>query len=208
MGKRKANNRKSGLQVLVESARDIELKQRTAEAVSLRVAGWTYADIADHLGYESELDAGGAVRRAMMKLDKETRENLAQIRQMDLQRLDWLWRKIHDKIENAGDKGVESPMIAAAVKVIERRAKLIGADAPTKHEHDVQFGMSRMEAENSSDVKIAIRLLQKCAVEHGENPMELAKRALLELGDMAPTDMVRHDERITTVELTEDPEDG
>lgn len=200
MGKRKANNR---LPVLADTARQIQSKQRSAEAVALRVAGQTYVEIAEELGFKDQYEAGAVVRRQMEKLDKETRENLVMLRQMDLQRLDWLWKKIHNKIES---EGIESPMVMAAVKIIERRAKLVGADAPTKHEHDVQFGMSRVEAENSSDVKIAIRLLQKCAVEHGENPMELAKRALLELGDMAPQDMVMRDDRIQTVELTEDPE--
>lgn len=107
-----------------------EISQRQILALDLRISGLSFRAIGEKLGIshqqvyrdiESEL-----ARLADLRADKaET------LRELELQRL--------DKIINSLDAWVASGNVGAVnawIKTSERRSKLLGLDAPTKHEVD------------------------------------------------------------------------
>lgn len=161
-----------------DSPKIVRAAEMVAQAVRLRRNGWTYDEIAETCGYANAGVAHNAVTERMRSLRKETSEDAALLLQVEVDRLEGLWRTVSDKIE---DGHTDPATIAAALRVCERKAKLLGLDKPTKHEYDVQFGMSRVEADNSSDHRVAVILLQKCAIMLGEDPLEIAKEAILGL---------------------------
>lgn len=126
--------------------------QRDAEAVRLRVEGHTYQHIADQLGYNDRSDARKAVEGA---LTASIREHADELRQMELIRLDSLWleamKVLHAAhvtvsngkvvtVEKDGEKVPvpdDAPVLQAIdrlLKIMERRSKLLGLDAPAKVE--------------------------------------------------------------------------
>jgi AraC-like DNA-binding protein len=98
----------------------IEAKERAARALELRKTGETFATIAQRVGYRSQQAAHDAVRRA---LDEVLREPAEQLRALELERLEALWRA-HYSNALAGDL----PALAACLKLMERRARLLGLD--------------------------------------------------------------------------------
>lgn len=92
----------------------------------LRVQGFSFSDIADRLGYNSTQAAYDAVKRA---LDRTEREPADALRTLESERLDQLWQRAYLLALN-GDLAAA----ATAMKIMERRAKLLGLDAPAKTE--------------------------------------------------------------------------
>lgn len=124
-GKRKRpNNSKS-------SPETISSRVKGAKAMELRMEGKSFPEIAKELGYNSRQAAFDAVSRA---LDRTEREPADALRKLDLERLDALWQ-IHFLNAQAGD--VQA--LAACMKIMERRAKLIGLDAPVKTDNKTEF---------------------------------------------------------------------
>lgn len=125
----------------------IEQAQHDAEAARLRAQGWGYAQIGEKLGVSMQ-GAHQAVQRA---LTAAVREPADDVRALELSRLDLLWQaawtvltKHHvtvqqGKVVYLGDEPLEddAPVLNAIdrlLKVQDRRAKLLGLDAPTRHE--------------------------------------------------------------------------
>jgi hypothetical protein len=125
---------------------------RDAEACRLRRDGHSLRNIADILGYASSGAVSDAIKRI---LDSVRAEPAADVRQMELDRLDELWqaavtvlRKRH--LAHSGGKLVEAviddvevqledskPVLDAIDRLLRiqaRRAALLGLDAPTKAE--------------------------------------------------------------------------
>lgn len=100
----------------------IEAKERTARALELRKGGETFATIARRVGYRSPQAAHDAVRRALEEL---LREPAGQLLALELERLDELW-SAHYGNALAGDLQA----LAACLKLMERRARLLGLDKP------------------------------------------------------------------------------
>lgn len=126
--------------------------KRDAEAVRLRAEGNTYQAIAGRLGYNDRSDARKAIEAA---LTREVREPADELRQMELIRLDSLWleavKVLHAEhvtvsngkvvtIDKDGEKvpvADDAPVLQAIdrlLKIMERRSKLLGLDAPAKVE--------------------------------------------------------------------------
>ncbi|MFH9368081.1 hypothetical protein ACH4K8_20665 [Streptomyces anulatus] len=120
--------------------------QRDAEAARLRTQGWTYQRIADHVGFKQRADAYNAVKRV---LDATVREAGEDIRALELERLDRLeaaangvLEREHVTVSNGRvvvlhetplpDDGPVLAAIDRLLKIQERRARLLGLDAPTK----------------------------------------------------------------------------
>ena len=99
-------------------------RAKEAMAVELRSQGKTLQDICDELGYANVSTASKAIRRAMDRTiyiasDDERRHSVA--------RLD----RALTKVEPALNKPDTAPRAAeVVVKIEERRAKLLGLDAP------------------------------------------------------------------------------
>ena len=107
--------------------RRIEAKERALKALELRKKGVRYEQIAQQLGYSNRGNAHKAVMKELELLAKECREEAAQVRDLELQRLDDLflaaWKAIADGSESAIDR---------ALRVSESRRKLMGLDAAQK----------------------------------------------------------------------------
>lgn len=107
--------------------RRIEAKERALKALELRKKGFRYEQIAQQLGYSNRGSAHKAVMRELNLLAKECQEEAAQVRDLELQRLDDLflaaWKAIAGGSESAIDR---------ALRVSESRRKLMGLDAAQK----------------------------------------------------------------------------
>jgi hypothetical protein len=134
--------------------RTVEDAERDERAARLRADGWTFARIAEELGYDSRATAHHAVQRVLKETVREAGEDL---RSLELERLDKLYRSAmgvlerqhvtvsHGKIIQAPDPdtGEETPLIDDApvlnaidrlLRIQERRARLLGLDAPVKRD--------------------------------------------------------------------------
>jgi hypothetical protein len=99
---------------------------RKLQALELRKAAATYQQIADQLGYRSASGAFNAVKAA---LKATLREPADELRELELARLDAmllpLWRRVPSGDEKAVDR---------VLRIMERRARLLGLDAPRRQE--------------------------------------------------------------------------
>jgi len=103
-----------------------EAKMRAAKALELRMEGKTFATIAKEAGYNSPQAAHDAVKRA---LDATLREPADRLRALELERLDVLWQ-----IQYLNAQAGDVQAMGACMKIMERRAKLLGLDAAVKAE--------------------------------------------------------------------------
>ena len=121
-------------------------KRRDADAAQLRIRGWNYQAIADELGYAGPSGAHAAVSRS---LAESVRAPLNDARQLAAAHLDELareaWKVIRGRwIAVSGGKAVvlddepipdHKPIVEALrvlVAIEDRRARLLGLDAPTQ----------------------------------------------------------------------------
>lgn len=104
--------------------RELNAIEKQLEALEMRKAGLPYQNIADILGYSNHSGARKAVQAAMKKT---LREPADEVRELEIARLDDLINAIwhlRDKPE----------FIDRILKIMERRAKLLGLDAPSKQD--------------------------------------------------------------------------
>ncbi len=110
-------------------------KERTKDALELRIAGYTLEEIAASFGYASPSSVSKAIRRAIMETPAELAKEL---RTMEEFRLDGMQMAIWEKAE-AGDLGA----IDRVLKIMERRARLLGLDirreSPVQIQTDPSF---------------------------------------------------------------------
>lgn len=115
------------------------------EAVELRLAGMTYHAIAQQLGYHDE---SGAYRAIMRTLTRTVPEGLEQVRQMEVRRLDAIFRGQYVAAVRGDRLAVDR-----CLKIMERRAALLGLDAPIRiqqmviTEEQLDEAIERIEAE-------------------------------------------------------------
>jgi len=103
--------------------RQVRAHERHLQALELRKAGVTYEVIAGQLGYAN---ASGARKAVLSALKATLREPAAELRELELARLDAmllpLWRRVQAGDEKAVDR---------ALRIMERRARLLGLDRKT-----------------------------------------------------------------------------
>src|SRR5262245_7146320 len=104
------------------SADMIDAVMRQTEALRLRQSGHTFAKIAAALGYSDPGCARDAVLAALR--DNVTEPN-AEMRALELARLDALHEALWEKA-----LGGDLPAVDRVLKVMERRSKMLGLDAP------------------------------------------------------------------------------
>lgn len=102
---------------------------RRNRAVKLRVKGMTYEEIARRLGCNPET-ARKDIERALAEVRAGYSEDAREQLQMDLMRLDGLIRAYWKKAMQ--DKDVKAAELL--LKTLDRRAKLLGLNAPTRVE--------------------------------------------------------------------------
>lgn len=108
---------------LTQRRRAVETVERRVLALNMRRAGATYATIGAALGI-AENSALRLVQRALNAMQRESADG---VRRMELERLDAMWAAAWPGIE-LGDPAA----IRSGISIMERRAKLLGLDAPTQ----------------------------------------------------------------------------
>ncbi len=109
---------------MANQEREVKAIDRQLEALRMRTAGKSYPEIAESLGYASSSGAHKAVSTALRKTLQEPAD---EVRSIELERLDellmgiWQYRMKPDYLDRV-------------LKIMERRAKLLGLDAPTKQD--------------------------------------------------------------------------
>ena len=104
----------------------IKAHDRMLHALELRKRGLSYRQIAAQTGYKS---AQAAHKAVMTALQRTTQEPADEVRKLELERLDALLFGVWEAAINGDDKAVNN-----ALRIMERRAKLLGLDAPVKNE--------------------------------------------------------------------------
>lgn len=106
------------------SGNRIDAAERQRKALEARKAGASYDQIARQLGYAGTSSAHKAVTSALRKLIQEPADEL---RHLELTRLDALLIVVWQQAMKGS-----LPAIDRAIRLMERRAKLLGLDAPLK----------------------------------------------------------------------------
>lgn len=123
----------------------VTLAERRAKALQLKVAGATYDAIARTLGYAHRGNAQRDIQAALAAITKEPAEAL---KKLELERCDEMLLAIWPRVRK-GDFGA----IDRALRIMERRARYEGLDAPTRQtitvitEDMVDNEIRRLEAE-------------------------------------------------------------
>lgn len=103
---------------------DVNAHENQLKALTLRKAGASYQAIADALGYATSMGAWKAVKSALKKTLQEPADEL---RQLELARLDDMAKAIAPHVAAGNLTAIDRNL-----KIMERRARLIGLDAPAK----------------------------------------------------------------------------
>lgn len=106
------------------SQRRLTAREREHKAMGFRLAGFTYAQIAKELGM-SEAGAHKAVTRALKRLNEKLSEQAEELRRMELERLDNMFRVMWSQVLNGNQGAVDR-----ALRIMKRRAEMLGLDAP------------------------------------------------------------------------------
>lgn len=105
----------------------IERHERDRRCVEMRAAGNTWDEIVETLGFASP---GHARDRWTLYLERQPkREGAEEQRELEMQRLDRLAVALEPKIQSGDVRAIE-----VAVKLLERRARLTGADQPVRQQ--------------------------------------------------------------------------
>ena len=99
----------------------LELQHMKKEALQLRLEGKTYTEIAERMG-KSVSTVHGYVADSLAEV---TKEDAQQLRDVEAARLDALQHAIWDKAI-----GGDLSAMDRVIKIIDRRARLLGLDAP------------------------------------------------------------------------------
>ncbi len=104
--------------------KELNALEKQMQALELRKAGVSYSRVAEVLGYAS---ASGAHKAVSSALKKTLQEPAAELRTLEIERLDAMLSAIWASVKQ-GQYGAQD----RALKIMERRAKLLGLDAPVK----------------------------------------------------------------------------
>jgi hypothetical protein len=105
----------------------IEQIDKEREVIALRRAGYTFDDIARRLNYAHPSGAYTAYQRALKRTLVEA--GTEELRATELDRLDRLQAAVWDEAMTGNPTAIQT-----ALKILDRRAKYLGLDAPIKQE--------------------------------------------------------------------------
>jgi hypothetical protein len=132
----------------VERATPVKIMavERQRQALELRKAGWTFQAIANEVGYANRSSAADAITTALRATVQEAADDL---RKLECERLDSL-------LSAMWPKGVGGNHLAVdrCLAIMERRARLLGLDAPLR---------LRQEVITADDIDRAIREMNEKA---------------------------------------------
>lgn len=104
--------------------------EQAREAYELKLAGWSHAKIAQKLG----VSHGTVVNRIKAHIEVRVQPLADELRAVMVDRLDLCIERLHQQIQDDDQAGRLARNVEVLVKVEERRAKLLGVDAPERVE--------------------------------------------------------------------------
>ena len=117
---------KKRLKVVSSEESEAEMRRRDARVYELRIQGNTFEQIASEVGYSGPSGAWQAHQRIKSEW---IFESIDEARQLELMRLDELQVAVWDRAING-----DLPAAHCVLKIMDRRAKLLGLDKPEKVE--------------------------------------------------------------------------
>ena len=108
---------------------DPDTIDKEAQCVQFRRMGLTFEQIAKQVGYAN---GGGAYKAFQRACDRIVAEDIDEIRKVALERLDYALRNVMEAV-GRGSLGAIDRML----RIEERRARLLGLDAPIKQEIEI-----------------------------------------------------------------------
>ena len=117
---------KKRLKVVSSEESEAEMRRRDARVYELRIQGNTFEQIASEVGYSGPSGAWQAHQRIKSEW---IFESIEEARQLELMRLDELQVAVWDRAING-----DLPAAHCVLKIMDRRAKLLGLDKPEKIE--------------------------------------------------------------------------
>ena len=131
---------KKRLKVVSSEEAEAEMKRRDARVYELRIQGNTFEQIASEVGFSGPSGAWQAYQRIKSEW---IFESVDEARQLELMRLDELQVAVWDRAING-----ELPAAHCVLKIMDRRAKLLGLDKPEKVEvNKWDFNTEDLDAE-------------------------------------------------------------
>lgn len=141
--------------------------QRRAQAIALRLAGMDYQTIAERLGYADRGAASKDVYRALEANLEAEAAAAATLRELEVQRLDRMQAAAWAKAAKGDLKAIET-----VLKIIDRRARLLGLDRPARTEiTGADGGPLQIEAVDLAELERLINLAGG-TTPGDENPQE------------------------------------
>lgn len=141
---------------------------RDAKALALKLKGWTYQEIADELDV-AKSSAYDAVQRALTTEIGDQQENRDRYRAEQVAQCDVALKGLYAKVEAGDPRAIDS-----WVRVLDRKAKVLGLDAPLKlvvtDQMDAEIEQLLEEAARLE--RIAAEQEAAAAAERGELPPE------------------------------------
>lgn len=105
------------------SPKGVDVAMKVAHAIQLRIEDHTWQEVADIAGYSSKAVAYNAVKRELDKIVREPAEHMVQ---MELEKLRAMEKEMLPKATTKGKGQIRYS--AAVLRIMERRAKLLGLD--------------------------------------------------------------------------------
>lgn len=122
-----------------------DVPDKESKVLELRKRGMSYDAIAKELGYADRTGPHQVVKRWLERIKTENYHSMEELREIELQKLDDMLEKNNkqmDLILTSGLDPLEITKVMAKLqdtqlKIMDRRAKLVGLDAPTRVETNV-----------------------------------------------------------------------
>lgn len=115
-----------------------ETLEKERKVLEFRRGGLTFDLIAERLGYAS---ASGAHKAYISACNRIVYEDVVEVRKSEMDRLDIaqaaIWGDLTDT-QNT-DANTRARLVVALIKIMERRARLLGLDMPTKAQVEVSI---------------------------------------------------------------------
>ena len=132
------------------------------KAYELRLSGMSYSAIGREIG----VDASTAHRYVMTEMDRirPNREQVEKVREQEIDRLDRMLEGIWKKASN-GDLAA----LDRVVRLMERRAKFLGSDAPAETKNHLTGGIGvTITPEDRAEALARLRAMERAGVLSGD----------------------------------------
>ncbi len=108
--------------------RMLEFREKQAIALDMRRKGFLLREIGAALGIDNQGTVTKLIQKAMREVVREPAEELVQ---MELDRLDSMFVKAYERAADH-EKPLNKEAVDTCLRIMERRARLLGIDKPTK----------------------------------------------------------------------------